>query len=166
MCIMCEIRSGIKEAQKPDEKIGEVSLSERIKLLGANFETFEIVVKKNHNNLANTMKEFGELIGVKLNSICNRLEDLESKAILKPDYNPAEVGLNLVPSEGSFEWAIMHMKKGKKMYRDGEDHYYYFTQFGSLIEVDASFGSIDEDKLDEWEIDCADLTAMDWKIKE
>jgi hypothetical protein len=33
----------------------------------------------------------------------SRIEMLEEKAILKPDYEPAEVGFNLVPREGTFE---------------------------------------------------------------
>lgn len=165
MCIMCEMRDAKKRAETQEKK-GDMSIQDKIKFLESSQETFELVVKKNHNNLVDTFKEFGELIGARLNVLSNRIEDIENKAMFKPDYNPSEVAFNQLPKEGSFEWAIMQMKKGKQMHRDGEDYYYYFTQLGSFIQVDASYGTVDEDKLTQWEIDTDDLVATDWKVKE
>jgi len=90
-----------------------------------------------------------------------RIKRLEEKAILKPNYNPAECGLNLVPKEGTFEWALFMMKKGKKIAREGSQDIYYFTDFGSLMHIHEEEG---EDKIEGMEISQDDLLAIDWRI--
>lgn len=109
----------------------------------------------------------------------SRIENLEEKSILKPDYDPDDVKFTdetyhrrngvydeLKPvhhfaKEGTFEWALIQMKEGKKISREGSDDIYYLTQFGSLMHIHEERG---ESMLDSMEINQDDLLAIDWKI--
>lgn len=104
-------------------------------------------------------------IEIQLNSIHNRIEDIENKAITKPDCNPSEVGLNLVPSIGSFEWAWMQMKRGKTVARYSlKEFIYYLTDFESLMKIEITESQMHEKKLDHPDFDLEDLKATDWMI--
>ncbi len=102
-------------------------------------------------------------LGAIILDFSNRIKELENKAILKPDYNPEEVAFNQVPKEGSFEWAIMQMKKGKRIRREGfSDFTYYMTQLGSLMQIHDDDGELIEDMIAEPDFDMDDILATDW----
>jgi uncharacterized protein (UPF0305 family) len=53
-------------------------------------------------------------------AISKRLDRLEEKAILKPDYDPNDVAFPHgyeIAKEGTFEWALIQMKNAKKVRR-------------------------------------------------
>jgi len=177
------MQAAAKEASKP---VSEVSISDRVSLLGRKIEDLRDDANTALNSISRRMDTLEEQQGniniysrrelidrldtikeftiENFDKINKRLDKLERSAILKPDYNPAEVSFNATVIEGTFEWAIMHMKKGSKLRRDGDDYIYYFTSLGSLMQIQDDGGELEEDKLEEWELDVEDITATDWKI--
>ncbi len=83
-----------------------------------------------------------------LSNLDERMEKLEMRAILKPEYHPDDVSLNPIAKKGTFEWAIIQMKMGKRITRRH-----------------STWNSYGFDKTDEGLcIDMVDYLAEDWEV--
>ncbi len=163
MCSLCEMRA--TQAKKGS---ASVSLIEALSNLSTRIDDVEEqqkhIIPYSRKELLDRLNSFKSLQDHHTVALSKRVDQLEmnqkdfdlrisalqDKAILKPDYNPEEVGLNISPiaKEGTFEWAIIHMKKGKRARREGDEFTYYFTQLGTLMQIHVDGDDVYEDKLD------------------
>lgn len=96
---------------------------------------------------------------VELNKCIDQdLKNLQKRAILKPDYEPAEVGLNLVPCNGTFEWACMQLRKGRVVKRDSQP---YAICLGVLCN---KFVAHLANECFDWNFSTSDILATDWDV--
>ena len=62
-----------------------------------------------------------------LDCYSEKVDILEDKTILKPDYEPEDVALRCIAEKGTFEWALIQVKRGHKVKKKGK-----FTTFKKL----------------------------------
>jgi len=116
-------------------------------------------------------------------AILGRLERLEEKAILKPDYDPDDVAFksnqiktssdwnliykpkirNEIAEEGTFEWALIQMKNGKKIKRGHWGVSSLYMENNKIFICDHIFQSFKELTSD---ICMENIIADDWKVLE
>jgi len=90
---------------------GRRKLAEKINEIINVLSTF---VRNNNDFIDRTIED--------IDSLGESIQQLEDKAILKPDYEPEDVALRCIAEKGTFEWALIQMKKGKKVKRKINDH--------------------------------------------
>lgn len=85
-------------------------------------------------------------LGNVISRIHNRLDYLEENTIHKPDYKPEDVALRCIAEKGTFEWALIQMKKEK------------------LVKRRSMFGCLSKNNLSCVVFRECDLLANDWEI--
>src|ERR1044072_3882590 len=79
-------------------------------------DCFDILKKLEQELYHNHNKKIDNILD-DIDSLGERIEELEGKAILKPDYEPEDSALNCVAKKGTFEWALIQMKNIKAVRR-------------------------------------------------
>lgn len=139
-------------------------LEKKVKDNEDNFKLFLEDDDKFNGNISTQLEDVNKIFTSLLNSIemiISRIETLEKKEILKPDYNSDDVKLSntCIAIEGTFEWALIQMKNGKKVKRKDSPVIIFLSDDKKIMKATINFLIIhdfkyrnDDISLTNWEI--------------